>query len=226
MAMIIDLIRTWKQHAFSSRIVEEFVSMLESSEEMLSYAFRVLLQEIPPDEYAENIYIKDQSINFRERDIRKRILIHLSTEQQCNLSSCLALISVSKDAERLGDYVKNIFELKKLLGDSRCELELFAILFNETGRDILGLFRKTSQAFRNTDQKLGAEVMKNGRELGRRCDEIIEKIVESDYAPRQAVVLALGARYLKRIAVHLSNIASSVINPLPELDYMNPTKEE
>ncbi|MHB9028825.1 MAG: phosphate signaling complex PhoU family protein [Candidatus Latescibacterota bacterium] len=219
--MIIDLIRTWKQQAFSSQIVEEFVSMLESSEEMLSYAFRVLLQEIPADEYAENIYKKDQSINFRERDIRKRILIHLSTEQKCNLSACLALISVSKDAERLGDYVKNIFELQKLLGDSICDRELFTMLFNQTGREILGLFRKTAEAFRDSNRDLAAEVVNSGRDLGRRCEDIIEKVADSDYTARQAVVLALGARYLKRVALHLSNIASSVVNPLPEMDYLD-----
>jgi phosphate uptake regulator len=219
--MIIDLIRIWKQKAFSSQIVEEFVSMLGSSEEMLSYAFRVLVQEIPPDEYAENIYKKDQSINFRERDIRKRILIHLSTDQKCNLSACLALISVSKDAERLGDYVKNIFELRKLLGNSSCDRELFTMLFNQTGREILGLFRETAEAFRNSDREMAAEVVNSGRDLGRRCEEVIEKVAASDYTARQAVVLALGARFLKRVALHLSNIASSVVNPLPEMDYLD-----
>ncbi len=219
--MIIDLIRTWKQQAFSSLIIEEFASMLDSSEEMLSYAFRTLLEEMPADEYVENIYIKDQSINFRERDIRKRILIHLSTGQQCNLSACLALISVSKDAERLGDYVKNIFELKKLLENSNYDHELFAMLFNQTGREILQLFRKTADAFRSSNQDLATEVVNSGHELGRRCEKIIEKVADSDYTANQAVVLALGARYLKRIALHLSNIASSVVNPLPEMDYLD-----
>jgi len=195
--------------------------MLQISEEMLSYAFKVLLREIPSDEYAENIYIKDQSINLRERDIRKRILIHLSTEQKSNLPACLALISVSKDAERLGDYVKNIFELKKLLGNSECDRKIFTMLFNETGRDILGLFRETAQAFRQTNLEMAAEVFGNGRELGRRCDEIIDTVADSDYPARQAIVLALGARYLKRIALHLSNIASSLVNSLPEMNYFD-----
>ena len=34
------------------------------------------------------------------------------------------------------------------------------------------------------------------------------------------VVLTLGARYLKRIALHLSNIASSIFLPMPEMDYI------
>lgn len=219
--MIIDLIRTWNQQAFTAQVVDEFVSMLDSSEEMLAYTFRVLLGEIPADESVENIYRKDQSINFRERDIRKRILVHLTASRNCNFSACLALISVSKDAERLGDYVKNIFELKKHVKDSERDPELFITLFDHLGKEVLGLFRETAQSFRNSDRNMATEVVNRGRDLGRRCEELIEKVADSDYSTRQAVVVALGARYLKRIALHLSNIASSVVNPLPELDYLD-----
>lgn len=219
--MIADLIKMWNQQAFTARIVDEFVSMLSSSEEMLSYTFRVLLEEITANEYAENIYRKDQRINFTEREIRRRILIHLSTDQKSNLSACLALISVSKDAERLGDYVKNIFELQKHAGGADCDRGMFTILFDQIGREVLALFRETALAFKNSDKDRANVVMNSGRDIGRRCEEIIEKIVDSDYSPRQAVILALGARYLKRIALHLSNIASSVVNPLPELDYQD-----
>ncbi len=219
--MLIDLIKIWHEQKFSSQIVDEFISMLNSSEEMLSYVFKVLLNDIPSDEYQEQVYIKDQSINLRERDIRKRILIHLSTRPDANLSACLALISVSKDAERLGDYVKNLFELERHIKGSKCDHELFGLLFHYTGRDVLSLFNKTSHAFKESDRDIASEVMTCGRDVAKRCEEIIGKTVDSDLNARQAVVLALGARYLKRIAIHLSNIASSVINPMPEKDYIS-----
>jgi phosphate uptake regulator len=166
------------------------------------------------------VYIKDQTINLRERDIRKRILIHLSTKPDVNLSACLALVSVSRDAERLGDYVKNLFELNGILRDSQCDHEMFRLLFDVTGKDVLSLFEKTSTAFKDSDRDMATAVMNCGRDVSKRCEEIIEKTAESDLSADQAVVLALGARYLKRIALHLSNIASSVINPLPEKDYI------
>lgn len=218
--MFADLIKIWRQQAFTAQVIDEFVSMLSISEEMLSYTFRVLLGEIPPDEFAENIYRKDQSINFREQDIRKRILVHLSTDQRSNLAESLALISVAKDAERLGDYVKNIFELQqKLASKSDCDREMFTILFDQTGREVIALFREAALAFKDSDAERAATVVRNGRDIGRRCEDFIGDIVESNYTARKAVILALGARYLKRIALHLANIASSVVNPLPEKDY-------
>ena len=194
--------------------------MLDSSEEMLSFAFKSLIKKGDAKEYQRNIYIKDQSINIKERDIRKQILIHLSTNPNCNLSACLALISISKDAERLGDYVKNLFELQSLLKDSKSNRKLFKKLFDENGKDLLELFEKVTISFKSSDRELASAAITEGREISKRCEEIIEEVIVSDYSNRQAVVLALGARYMKRIALHLSNIASSVVNPLTDLDYV------
>lgn len=220
--MFRKLMKIWSGQAFSSRIVEEFLFMLDSSEEMLSYAFKTLTKKGEAKEIQKNIYKKDQSINLKERDIRKQVLIHLSTNPGCNLSACLALISISKDAERLGDYIKNLVELDKLLKDSNIsDRKLFKKLFQENGIELLALFKKVSFAFKNSDKDLARKAVNTGRNISKRCEEIIEEVVESDYTNREAVVLCLGARYMKRIALHLSNIASSVINPLSELDYIS-----
>lgn len=223
--MFRELMKIWSEQAFSSRIVNEFLFMLDSSEEMLSYTFRTLTKKGKAKGVKKNIYKKDQSINLKERDIRKQILVHLATNPRCNVPACLALMSISKDAERLGDYIKNFIELDNLLKDSKSDRELFKKLFDENGEELLLLFKKCSEAFKNSDKELATVVIKSGHEISKRCEEIIEEVVDSDYSNRQAVVLALGARYMKRIALHLSNIASSVINPLPELDYIKGKSE-
>ena len=219
--MFRNLMKIWSEQAFSSRIVDEFLFMLDSSEEMLSYAFKTLTKKGAAKGFQKNIYKKDQSINIREQDIRRQVLVHITTNPHCNLSACLALISITKDAERLGDYVKNLFELNKLLKDSKkSDHKLFRKLFQENGTELLALFKKVSSAIKNSDKDTAMEAVKTGRDISKRCEEIIEEIVESDYTNREAVVLSLGARYMKRIALHLSNIASSVINPFSELDYI------
>jgi len=218
--------KIWSEQAFSARVVDEFLTMLERSQEMLSYSFMVLTQEKKGKKFDKKIYQKDQSINLTEREIRKQVLIHITTHPDCNLSACLALMSISKDAERLGDYVKNIFELRNLLKGTGNDSKLFKELFDKNGKDLLDLFKMTTDAFKNSDKDLALKTINTGHEFSKRCEEIIEKVVKSDHNLRQAVVLALGARYMKRIALHLSNIASSVINPLPELDYMDVKSSE
>ena len=218
--MFRELMKIWSEQAFSSRIVEDFLYMLDSSEEMLSYTFKTLTHKTKAKKFQQKIYYKDQTINLKEKEIRKQVLIHLSTNPGSNLPANLALISITKDAERLGDYVKNLFELNNLLKDSKCDYKIFIKLLDESGQKLITLFSKVSTAFKNSDKELALEAVKEAREISKRCEEIILEIVESEYTTRQAVVLALGTRYIKRLALHLSNIASSIINPLPELDYI------
>ncbi|MBT4482576.1 MAG: hypothetical protein HOC71_02740 [Candidatus Latescibacteria bacterium] len=217
--MFKKLMEIWSEQAFSLRIVNDFLYMLESSEEMLAFTFNALTKKGEAKKVKKNIYFKDQSINLKERDIRKQILVHLSAKPGANIPACLVLISISKDAERLGDYIKNFYDLNNLLKDTKSDYKLFKKLFQENGEELLTIFKIVSNAFKYSDNKLAMEAVNKSRAIAKRCEEIIEEVVESDYKARQAVVLALGARYMKRIALHLSNIASSVVNSMPEIDF-------
>ena len=211
--------KIWTEQAFSSQIVDEFLTMIDRSHEMLEYTFKTLTKRGKGKWIEKKIYIEDQHINFTEQDIRKRVLIHITTNPECNLPACLSLISITKDAERIGDYVKNLLELKNLMKDSKGDTKLFQKLFDQIGTSLLDLFKTVATAFKDSDKKRALEAMDASHEIAEKCENIIAEIVESDYTTRQAVVLALGARFMKRIARHLSNIASSIINPLTEIDF-------
>ena len=213
--------KIWSKQTFTSKIVNEFSSMLESSEEMLQYALKVLTHKGKAKNFQRNIYIKDQKINITEKEIRKRILIHLTTSPGSNLPACLALISITKDAERLGDLVKNIFELNSMFKDFKDGKKLFKKLFDDIGNEVLKLFKEVNTAFKNSDTESALKVVTKARTISKQCEGIITELLDSDYTANQAVVLTLGARYLKRISLHLSNIASSIFLPLPEMDYIN-----
>lgn len=224
--MFKQLLKVWSEQIYTQQLVNEFMTMLSNSEKMLTYALKVLTQESSGKKFDKKIYKTDQKINLSEQEIRKRILIHLSTNPNCNLPACLSLISVVKDAERLGDYVKNLFELNKLLKDSKKDGELFKKLFEASSTELIILFGKVSTAFKNSDKDIAVEAIQLGREIAMECEDVIEEVVKSDYNARQAVVIALGARYIKRISIHLTNIVTSVTNPLPELDFISIDKEK
>ena len=58
-------------------------------------------------------------------------------------------------------------------------------------------------------------------ELKRRCDRIVEQLLrqKGDMPTDEAVSYGMLARHMKRIAAHLSNIASSVVTPVENLDF-------
>jgi len=85
-----------------------------------------------------------------------------------------------------------------------------------------GLFPDVVKAFRDSDDIAGADLIKREREATRACDLVIDKILEAtDLTIRQAVTYTLLARFHKRIAAHLGNIASSLVMPLHKLDYFD-----
>ena len=56
----------------------------------------------------------------------------------------------------------------------------------------------------------------------RACDRVVEQVLDAPgLTNRQVVAYTLAARYHKRIAAHLGNIASSLVMPLHKLDYFD-----
>ena len=55
---------------------------------------------------------------------------------------------------------------------------------------------------------------------------VIDDLLTADVPTRDAVLMALLARYLKRLCLHLANIATSVVMPLHRLDYFDEKREE
>jgi phosphate uptake regulator len=217
--MFKTVLQALKTRSFTEEIMDEFIEMIDKSKEMLVYSFKILTKKSKGKKADKKIYIQDQTINFTEQDIRRRILVHITSNPTTNLSAALALISISKDAERLGDYVKNLYELKEVLKNVKTDKKMFSELFDDIGSETIELFDMVSSAVRVSDTDTALAAIARGRALSERCEAFIESVLDSDYSNRQVVGLSLGARYIKRIACHLSNIASSIINPVTEIDF-------
>ncbi|MFC1538972.1 PhoU domain-containing protein [Candidatus Latescibacterota bacterium] len=218
--MFINLMKIWSEQAFSSEIAENFLFMLDTSEEMLLYAFRSLTKDSKGKKFQKKIYNKDKVINLKEQNIRKQILIHLAANPSGNIPACLALLIIVKDAERIGDYVKNLFELSTMVKGDESRETLFNKLFGDIGDELLALFKKVSESFKKSNKILSDEAVNEGWAIAKKCEAVINEVVKSKFSARQAVVLTLGARYIKRIALHLSNIASSVNNPMDQTGFI------
>lgn len=219
--MLRYLFSSLSEHSITEEVLDDFLTMLKRSSKMLTYAMNVLTDKSEGKKYQKKIYLKDKKINITERDIRRRILIHLSMNPGGNVESCLSLISVVKDAERLGDYIKNLFELRDLIEEGQESCTLFERLFTDKGEDLAALFSDAAKAFRTGDRDFARDIMARGNALAVHYGDMLDSITETETDVRHAVVLALGARYLKRIVRHLTNIVSAVVNPLDEIGYVS-----
>ncbi|MDP8216647.1 MAG: PhoU domain-containing protein [Candidatus Kaelpia imicola] len=219
--MFKNLMRFWKGKDFLNQVLEDFKSMLNDAESMFNLVIKKLLyNEGDLGTLKKEIYGIDSRVNKAEKEIRKRIIEHLSIQPSVDVPTSLLLMSVVKDAERLGDYSKNLFEVSKFLTDP-IDKNKYKELFNNIDQEIAVLFKDTKKAFLESDEDTAVASWNYERQIAKRCDETLEKLAKSDISVNEAVCFTLIARYFKRIAAHLTNIATSVVLPLSDLDYFD-----
>jgi Na+/phosphate symporter len=144
------------------------------------------------------------------------IFEHLALNPSQDLPASLALISVVHDVERIGDYCKSLIEIGQwshvCSSDSRYG-EMCRNLFTS----ITPLFPQALEALRESDADLARQVMRQHEEIKAQTDQVFAVAMEDEEANRDTLLHALGARLLRRVSAHLSNVASSVANPLDRL---------
>lgn len=116
--MFKNLLSFWKSKDFLVQVLEDFKIMLDDSESMFKAVCAQLLDGTKEPGLKDKIYEIDKQVNSLQKEIRRRIVEHLSFQPMVDVNTCLILMSVAKDAERLGDYSKNLYEVTELLAQS------------------------------------------------------------------------------------------------------------
>lgn len=223
--MFKNLMQFWKGKDFLSQVFEEFGSMLNDSESMYRSVCNRLLNNAEEPRLKERIYELDSKVNLLQKDIRKRIVEHLTLQPSVDLPVSLLLMSVVKDAERLGDYCKNLYQVSKFL-EKPIDKSKFSQFFENMDEEILTLFATTKEAFIESDEAKANLSWQYERKIAKKCDRTIEKLSKSNLSVNEAVCFTLISRYFKRITAHLTNIATSVILPISDLDYFDERRKE
>ncbi len=201
------------------KAVAEFGDMLNNDEYLFSHAWKGLTGQATIDRIPQSFYDKDQTVNSQEREIRRLLVEHLSLNPKRDISGCLALMSLVKDAERIGDYAKNIFEVGVMFKGKIKDIKYFSRLAAVKQR-MADRFPILVRAFRESDTKLAEEILHGYASIKSECNHILQDLFSERLSSQEAIATALLSRYLKRINSHMSNIASGIIYPLNEIDFV------
>ena len=186
--------------------------MLERAEQM----FGVVCGKLLENGVDVDIGQSDEDINVGERMVRRMVFQHLMVNPHQDLTTSLSLISIVHDVERIGDYAKSLLELNQWL--NLCSAEgRYATMCREIHGAVMPFFGLTLRALRDWDAEAAREVMEKHLEVKKRTDEVVKAAMEDEEAGRDAVLFTLTSRYLRRVSGHLSNVSSSVVNPLDQL---------
>jgi len=166
----------------------------------------------------------DRGINTAQRDVRRDLMIHSSVSDTVDLPLVLAYMSTVKDAERIGDYSKNFYDLVKYGADFE----------NAPDRDLLvdyrdrvsALLGDAAETFKDRNDDRARALIAKADGFLDEYDEQIKLQYSSTGTAADAVSRALYFRFLKRITAHVMNFLTSLVLPVDRLDYYDETKDD
>jgi phosphate uptake regulator len=199
----------------------QFDEMLNHAQWMFLRANEVLHRKTSVDEVKDSILSRDKSINDLLRSIRRKLVRHLTINPGTDIAASLVLMSVAKDAERIGDYCKNVFEVGRFYKKEAFHVARYHDPLEDICRRVEGLFDTVRHSFRESDSQEAKVALKIADEIGDGCDDVIEQLLrdEESIQTHEAVAYSLLARHYKRVSSHLSNVATAVLGKVEELDF-------
>ncbi len=206
-------------------VVEEtLVQMILDGREVFETAMDALFGGGKSKETKREIKETDRGINTAQRDVRRELMIHASLQNTVDLPLVLSYMSTVKDAERIGDYSKNFYDLVKYganFEDAPDRDEL--LTYRHRVSDLLAEAAATFEE-RNVDR--ARELISKADGFLDDYDRHIKAAYRSTGTPADAVSRALYFRYLKRITAHVMNFLTSLVLPVDRLDYYDEAKDD
>lgn len=189
------------------RLVDEVLVLGSIVEEALTDSVQVLKGR--DHEAARELVAQDRSINRKRYQIEADALTLIATQQPMarDLRMIAAVLDLSSELERIGDYAKGIAKIDLMMGEERW-----------TG-PMVDLSAMATEAVDMLDEALGAFTQQDG-ELARRIplrDDEVDRLYDKVY--RQLIDLIMAepnrieqANYLLWVAHNLERAADRVTN--------------
>ncbi len=221
-----ELIELWRSDNLLTQALNDSRKMLNSTYQMFGESVKSLRRS-DSGKMGMDIYAKDRMVNKYQREVRRKVLKHLAITGGANLIPGLILSNIVIDIERIGDYTKNIMELA-VAHPKRLRCGIYEDDIKKIEQGVASIFEQIVPALEASDKKAARQLIESDWWMIKRCDEVVTGLIKTEdqtLTSSDAVSTALYARYLKRIAAHLMNVTSSVVNPYERIGFREKTDE-
>ncbi|MEE9169158.1 MAG: PhoU domain-containing protein [bacterium] len=215
-----EVYELWRKDNSLTQALNDSKTMLESTFEMFRESSKSL-RESDSGDIGSHVYERDEMVNEYERTVRRKVLKHLAITGGINIIPGLILTTIVIDIERIGDYTKNIMDLA-VAHPKRLKCGEFEDDIKKIESTVSKVFQSLPPMITSSSKEKARKLITENRWVLRLCDKIdTDLIKEKDetLGSGDAVSCALYTRYLKRIAAHLINIASSIVNPFERIGF-------
>ncbi len=221
--MVFDFFRS-TGHGAVEAVEEKLAGMLRDGRDVYEAATDALFGGGKSKATKREVHSTDRGINVAQQEVRRDLMLHASVRETVDLPLVLAYMSIVKDAERIGDYAKNLYDLVRYGADfsdapDREELDRYR-------HAVVGLIDEAAAVFEARDSDRAQQLIDKADDFLDEHDAGVKAAFRSDAAAGEAVARALYFRYLKRITAHIMNLLTSLVMPIDRLDYYDEAKED
>ena len=218
--MLKDIAMLWKDDSPMRKVVDILGEMVTAGEYVFNRAWEVCLGQAVVDATRGPLKGRDKEVNRMEREVRRRLLEHLSINPGEDASGCLALMIMAKDLERVGDHGRNLFELAARAEHGVAGMKLFERM-KPISEKIIVYFPKLRRAILESSEEVAHEILADYQELKGPIKDLQAALFSTDMPSGEAVISTMLTRTLMRINAHIGNAASGVIFPLENIDFVS-----
>ncbi|MDO8683082.1 MAG: phosphate signaling complex protein PhoU [Armatimonadota bacterium] len=191
---------------------QDLLRMGGAVEQMLFKCVKALVERDIP--LADETIQMDDIVDGYNLDIEMKCLRLLALQQPMarDLRTIAATLKIITDVERMGDYAVDIAKTARILS----EKPLFKPLVDipKMAELVQKMLRESLEAFVKRDTAMIEKIVKEDDEVDRLNrtlhDELVVYIEKDPTLASQAVRLILIARYLERIADHITNVCERI----------------
>lgn len=202
-------------------IERKFEQMLEDGRHVFDAAANTLLAGSDPQVVRQDLFATDKRINAVEQEIRRALVVHGAVHGTFSMPELLVMMSIVKDAERIGDYAKNLFDLAVHSPHPFEPAERARLV--ELKDRISRLLAKTRNTYDKQDEDAARRCLEECNRLEDECDAGVHAALK--VSGRNMANSVLTLRYFKRVVSHAANIATSLVMPIDKLDFFDEPRE-
>jgi phosphate uptake regulator len=212
------------RHSAIESVESTLVGMLRDGHEVYETASGALFGGGKSKATKREVRSTDAEINRAQQQVRRELMLHAAVADAMDLPAILRYMSVVKDAERVGDYAKNIYDLVRYGADfedapDREHLEAYR-------RAVGDLILQAAAVFETLDEKRAAELVAKADGFLDEHDAEVKAAFLSTGEVADAVARALYFRFLKRITAHVMNTLTALVMPIDQLDYYDEARDD
>ena len=220
--MVLEFFKS-NSHSGLDGVQDTLVQMLNDGHEVFVTSVGALFGGGKSKETRREVQTTDREINEAQRDVRRALMVTASIRSM-DLPMVLQYASIVKDAERIGDYSKNIYDLVRYGADfdtatDREDLVRYSDAVSQ-------LILDAAVVFGEKDTDKAQRLIGKADGFLSEYDAQIKKAYHSTGPASDAVARALYYRFLKRITAHVMNMLTALVQPLDRLDYYDEAPED